>query len=249
MTRPSLGRRRLALAAVSALAVGWCAACSSSPGPVPSPAAPETAVLSPPAGAASGSEAPGTPTASVSAVPQSPPVRLVQPDVGLDVAVKKLPASRSNPIDPPTLADAYWDPAPVPPIAQHQSFGLGSSTPDLTVLAGHTPNKVPEAALNPLYDWRAQRATITEGQALWVQTQASGSAWLVYRLVKIHFPAKGDGPDSLARSTEVWGTAAHPKPNHLLVIGCQQHAVVGERSTNNIVWEFVFDRVSVTPPA
>lgn len=240
-----MARRRLAwaggailslllLVGVAALALLPPGATGSSTGPVA------------PASTARGATTPAAPAALV--VPQSEPLRLVQPDTGLDTSVLELPASRADPIDPPTLADAYWDPAPVPPVVEGQSFGLGTQTPDLTVIAGHTSNKQDDAVFNPFYDWRTQTERLHVGHEVWVQTATSGSNWLVYTLDTVHFPAKDTGPDGLVNSVEVWGTAENPRPNRLLLIGCQQEPQVGRASQRNIVWDFHFTRVDAGDP-
>lgn len=175
-------------------------------------------------------------------IKQARPIQMYQPDTNLNLRVLVLPAEYRDPIKPPTLKEAYWDPQPVKTKRPFKSYGLGTSTPDLAVIAGHTWNQRDDVALNPLYDWRKSRPNIHKGDELWIKTKASGKSWLVYKLVKFYQPDK-TGSDSLARNREIWGTDNKPRPNHLLVIGCKQKPTPGQRSTANIVFDFVFVRV------
>lgn len=185
------------------------------------------------------SESPtSTATTKPVVIKQSRPVELYQPDTKLRTDVLVLPAEDRDPIHPPTLFHAYWDPEPV-----GNNGGLGTSTPDLALIAGHSWNQNDKTVFNPLYNWETGKYGIKVGDRLFVRTEASGKRWLVYKLQKVFTPQKGDGPDSLKNSKEIWGTDANPKPNHLLVITCKQKAEAGQASTQNIVFDFVFESV------
>lgn len=224
----------LSLIAVSAVQMLWPSSeIADSAAPPPPPVVEVTELATPSARPS---------TAKPIAIKQSQPIQMYQPDTDLNLRVLVLPAEYRDPIKPPTLQEAYWDPQPVKTKKPFKSYGLGTSTPDLAVIAGHTWNQRNDVALNPLYDWRKSRPGITKGDELWVKTKASGKRWLVYKLVKFYQPDK-TGSDSLARNREIWGTDSKPRPDHLLVIGCKQKPTPGERSTANIVFDFVFDRV------
>lgn len=188
-----------------------------------------------------------SPTPSQSETPvtikQSRPLEMYQPDTKLRTDVRVLPEGDRNPIHPPTLFHAYWDPEPFGKNGIASSYGLGTDTPDLAVIAGHSWNRNAKTVFNPLFNWETGKYGIRVGDELWVRTQASGKRWLVYELQKIFTPNKGGGPGSLRNSKEIWGTNANPKPNHLLVITCKQKAEVGQPSTENIVFDFVFKGV------
>lgn len=111
----------------------------------------------------------------------------------------------------------------------------GSQTDDLVVLAGHTWRRG-DAAFNFLWDWQRGAWSVAIGDEVWVRTQASGNAWLVYRAVSLHTPDKDGG---LASDESIWGTG--PLPNRLLTIGCLQPSDQTQRSNKNVVvaWDFV----------
>lgn len=110
-----------------------------------------------------------------------------------------------------------------------------SDAPDVVVLAGHTW-RGGDAAFNVLYDWRSERFGVRSGDELWVRTDASGGARLVYRADAFHTPAKQGG---LAQDSAVWGT--EPVPGRLLTIGCIQPTNLRQSSSLNAVvaWQFV----------
>jgi hypothetical protein len=168
-------------------------------------------------------------------VPQSVPVQLHQPDTGLNLAVLELPSEARDPIDPPTAREAYWDPAPVVTDRPAQSYAPGTSTSDLTVIAGHTGTVTEEAAFNAFFDWREQTFRVEPGDEVWVRTQTSGELWLVYRLERIHTVPKGRAADSLVNSREIWGTDARPRPDRLLLIGCIQRTEGGPSTANFVL--------------
>lgn len=167
-------------------------------------------------------------------VSQARPTQLHQPDTGLNLAVLELPPDARDPIDPPTARQAYWDPAPVLTDRPARSYAPGTSTSDVTVIAGHTGTVTEDAAFNAFFDWREQTFRVEPGDEVWVRTETSGEHWLVYRLETIHTVPKGRSPDSLMNSREIWGTDAHPRPDRLLLIGCIQRSE-GEPSTGNFV--------------
>ncbi len=72
----------------------------------------------------------------------------------------------------------------------------GSSTADLSVLAGHTW-RGGNAAFNALFDWRTQSFTLRIGDELWVKTVASGSSSLVYRATELHTRPRTPWPTTL----------------------------------------------------
>ena len=82
------------------------------------------------------------------------PVRLQISSVGLDVEVRELPEERSNPINPPTMMEAYWVPG----------FGLpGTDASDITVIAAHSWTKG-DAAFNPLLNLYRDDPAASYGQ-------------------------------------------------------------------------------------
>lgn len=66
--------------------------------------------------------------ASNVAVPAAPPTRIVVPAIGMNRAVRTLPASSCPTIDPPTVDDPYWIECRVMP---------GTDADDTVILAGH----------------------------------------------------------------------------------------------------------------
>lgn len=112
------------------------------------------------------------------AVPASAPVRLQVMPVGLDVEVRELPAERSDPINPPTMLEAYWDPA----------FGRpGTDATDITVFAGHSWNRGP-AAFNPLLRNGGVEAAVAAGSEVLVTT---GAGVLRYVVTDVQLYRKG----------------------------------------------------------
>ncbi len=220
----------------------------SSPVSTPAIAAPTTVPL-PSVSASAITAAPvpsSSPTVSTSIVPapavhvpSGRPTELVIPSIGLRARIH----AQSCPLvdgalKPATLAEAcYYTAADKP-------YQLpGSSTSDLSVLAGHTW-RTGEAVFNALYDWRTQTFRVQVGDELWLRTDASGDQLLVYRAVQTYTPAKGDGPDSLMRSTQVWGADGETLPGRLLTIACLQPEDLAVKSSRNIViaWQYAGTR-------
>jgi uncharacterized protein (UPF0254 family) len=78
---------------------------------------------------------------------------------------------------------------------------------------------------------------------MWVQTKASGNDWLVYKAEQFFTPLKhaGSKGETLAESSDIWGTKA--QPNVIVTVGCLQQKVAGVRSIKNIAIKWRFDRV------
>lgn len=178
-----------------------------------------------------------TVTASVSPtlapIPASRPVELFLPKANARIGLAEQPCPVVDGMLDPDHSDytlACYYTAPDKPYTLP-----ASSTPDLTVIAGHTRPRSP-AAFNVLYDAHQQRFTVAEGDELWVRTQASGQRWLRYRAVSFHTPLKHGG---LANDASIWGTG--PLPNRLLTIGCLRPSDPQVESSRNIV--VVWDKV------
>lgn len=183
---------------------------------------------------------PSEPMVSVPVIPPSPPTKLYQPDTGLALDIMELPIDSRWPVRPPDAVSAFWNPEPLKVMDDDVLYAPGSNSSDLSVIAAHTGTSDPDIAFNRLYDWQNAQFAVQLSDEIWVQTQASGNDWLVYRVVNRIVVPK----DEIAKSTDVWGEA--PKPNHLLLIGCRQIAA-GAPSTENFVLEFVFERVDSRP--
>ena len=104
----------------------------------------------------------------------------------------------------------------------------GTNAGDIVVVAGHTGAGV-DAVFNKLYDGKAERHTVAEGDTLFVRTETSGEDWLKYTATDLHDPDKG----ALASNTEIWGTG--PMPGRLLTISCIQPANLLADSVRNAV--------------
>lgn len=104
----------------------------------------------------------------------------------------------------------------------------GTNAGDIVVVAGHTGAGV-DAVFNKLYDGKAERHTVAEGDTLFVRTETSGDDWLKYTATDLHDPDKG----ALASNTEIWGTG--PMPGRLLTISCIQPANLLADSVRNAV--------------
>lgn len=104
----------------------------------------------------------------------------------------------------------------------------GTDAGDIVVVAGHTGAGV-DAVFNKLYDGKAERHTVAEGDTLFVRTETSGEDWLKYTATDLHDPDKG----ALASNTEIWGTG--PMPGRLLTISCIQPANLLADSVRNAV--------------
>lgn len=104
----------------------------------------------------------------------------------------------------------------------------GTDAGDIVVVAGHTGAGV-DAVFNKLYDGKAERHTVAEGDTLFVRTETSGDDWLKYTVTDLHDPDKG----ALATNTEIWGTG--PMPGRLLTISCIQPANLLADSVRNAV--------------
>lgn len=118
--------------------------------------------------------------------------------------------------------------------AEDRPYSLpGASAPDLTVIAGHTGAGV-SAVFNKLYDGTHDVHNVHVGDKLFLRTENSGGAWLVYTAKDIHSLQKED----LADDSEVWGTGA--MPGRLLTISCIQPANLLEASVRNAVvgWQY-----------
>jgi hypothetical protein len=118
----------------------------------------------------------------------------------------------------------------------------GTDTKDLAVIAGHTWQSG-NAAFNMLYNWQKGTFLISSGEEMWVQTKASGNDWLVYKAEQFFTPLKhaGSKGETLAESSDIWGTKA--QPNVIVTVGCLQQKVAGVRSIKNIAIKWRFDRV------
>lgn len=166
-------------------------------------------------------------TGEAAQIAPSVPRELFLPKTGTSIPIATKPCPVVNGLLDPDrshLETACYYTAPDRPYSLP-----GTSAADLTVLAGHTWRKGP-AAFNALYDWRTQAFAVSQGDELWVRTEASGQRWLVYRAVSFHTPTKDGG---LANDTSVWGTA--PIPGRLLTIGCLQPTDLSQASTRNVV--------------
>jgi|GEM_PF-5918840 len=184
------------------------------------------------------SQASASPTQA--AIDQSVPTHLYQPDTGLDIDVETLGSDRREPIDPAHKTIAAWNPTPLPkqPTQPELYYAPGESTPDISVIAGHTGTITRNAAFNPLYDWEREAFQMDIGNELFVSTEESDEMRLVYELRQQFHVEKGE----LRNSEKVWGSA--PKPDTLLLIGCKQVGI-GKKSFENLVFEFVL--VDVRP--
>ncbi len=222
-------------------ALSLCSSLSGTVDDVIIPAPTSVTVTSSPTVTSLPSIVTGTPsaTATVSSpapvVVSSRPTRIVVPSIGLDVRVSTdICRVLDGMINPQVMAEACYYTAPDKPYQLP-----GSTTADLSVLFGHTWRKG-TAAFNTLYDWRTQQFRVKAGDELWLQTEKSGELWLVYQLAGTYTPDKGDGPNSLMNSPDVWGAAGQTKPDTLLTIGCLQPDDLAQRSSKNIVVEWKF---------
>ena len=170
------------------------------------------------------------------------PVRMRVPSVGLDATILSVacPLDANGDLHPATLGEACYYTTPDKPYELP-----GTTTHDVSVLAGHTCRWCGDAVFNPLYDWQNQQFRVKIGDELWLKTEKSGEQWLVYRAIATYTPKKGSGTGSLRESTEIWGAA--PKPNRLLTIGCLQPNDGAPASSENIVIEWEFADVASTP--
>ena len=172
------------------------------------------------------------------------PTELRIPSIGLQARIHAQPCPlKDGALTPATYREACYYTAPDKPYQLP-----GSSTSDLSVLAGHTW-RTGEAVFNPLYDWRAQAFRVRVSDELWLKTDTSGDRLLVYRALQTNTPAKGDGPDSLMNSSEIWGADGQTKPGLLLTIACLQPDDMALRSSRNVViaWQYVGTRPAATP--
>lgn len=118
-----------------------------------------------------------------------------------------------------------------------------TDAPDLAVFAGHTSRNRENAAFNIFYDWQKREFTLKSGDEVWVKTKTSGPRWLVYKATDFLTPEKyaAGNKVSLMNDPRVWGTA--PTPGVLVTIGCLQPKDTTQRSRENIVIKWTFDRV------
>lgn len=76
--------------------------------------------------------------------------------------------------------------------AEDRTYSLpGSTAGDLVVIAGHTGAGV-SAVFNKLYDGSLDQHKVHVGDRLFLKTEASGNAWLVYVATDLHSPQKED---------------------------------------------------------
>ena len=165
------------------LTVAALGSCSSGKNPISSVETTRpSAVSSPPSTLPATESASVVPPEVVSvtplSVPAAAPVRLQVPMVGLDVEVRELPRENSNPINPPTMMDAYWDP----------DFGLpGTDASDITVIAAHSWTRG-DAAFNPLLTLVTDNLNGALGAEVHVTTASGELTYVVVEAAAIPKP-------------------------------------------------------------
>ena len=178
----------------------------------PPAAAPETSVSAEPRRQAAAS------------IAQGRPVEMVVPVLGLRAGFEQADCR---------VVDGKIDPKSMDKACALTGEGYpyelpGTDAGDIVVVAGHTGAGV-DAVFNKLYDGKAERHTVAEGDTLFVRTETSGDDWLKYTATDLHDPDKG----ALASNTEIWGTG--PMPGRLLTISCIQPANLLADSVRNAV--------------
>ncbi|WP_018018165.1 hypothetical protein [Corynebacterium capitovis] len=171
-------------------------------------------------------------------VAPSQPVDMSIPAIGLTAPFDTVDCRvRDGALDPATLDKACAYTAPDRP---YQLPGSDSS--DIVVIAGHASTGR-SAVFDLLYDGSTNHHTISTGDALYLRTQSSGKAWLLYRATDLHDPVK----QALADDPSVWGSG--PMPGRLLTVSCIQPATPLSESVRNVVIGWQFESVVAHPPA
>ncbi|WP_206215050.1 hypothetical protein [Corynebacterium lizhenjunii] len=162
--------------------------------------------------------------------PPSPAVEMYIPSINVRAEFESKPChTNGGAIDPVTMNKACTYTAPDRPYSLP-----GTSATDVVVIAGHTGAGVP-GVFNALYDGARDEHQVSAGDKLYVRTEATGNAWLVYMATDLHAPEKS----SLAQNSEVWGT--HATPGRLLTISCIQPSNPLASAVRNAVvgWQLV----------
>lgn len=168
--------------------------------------------------------APGERREPASVIPQSRPLEMVVPVIGLRAEFEPGDCRIVNgAIDPKTMdkACAYT--------GADKPYALpGTDAEDIVVVAGHTGAGF-SAVFNTLYDGTRERPNVNPGDSLFIRTEASGEDWLKYTATDAHEPEK----TALSGDPDIWGTG--PMPGRLLTISCIQPANLLADSVRNAV--------------
>lgn len=169
-------------------------------------------------------------------VPSSHPTAISIPSVGLAAEFEPGPCRVvDGAVDPGTLSKACTYTAADKP---YQEPGTDAS--DIVVVAGHAAAGVP-AVFDKLYSPAEEAHTVQVGDALYLQTEASGKWWLKYVATDLHAPSK----EALAGDVAIWGEDA--APGRLLTITCIQPANPFKKAVDNAVVGWQFERVVEVP--
>ena len=152
-----------------------------------------------------------TPSSTAAAIAPSPATQVYIPNADHDrvisTPVQPLDGCQRI-IDPPHSGPDFGGVFGCSDLAQP-----GTSSPSLTVLAGHSSQDV-DTAFNRLY---VQGEDLV-GQEVFVRTRASGERWLVYRINAVHAPSK----TALPYLADVWGKPGTSTAGRLLLVTCRQ---------------------------
>lgn len=173
-------------------------------------------------------EAPLGPPLDAPFIPNSRPVELYIPSIGLDAAFEPTDCQAyDGAINPATLDLACAYTAPDRPYSLP-----GSHAEDLVVIAGHTGSGV-RAVFDKLYDGSSDHHNVQIGDVAYVRTETSGDAWLKYTATDLHDPVKG----ALRGDASIWGEGA--TPGRMLTISCIQPPFYQQSVRNAVVgWQF-----------
>ncbi len=173
-------------------------------------------------------EAPLAPEVDTPFIPNSRPVELNIPSIGLDAAFEPTDCqAQDGAINPATLDLACAYTAPDRPYSLP-----GSHAEDIVVIAGHTGSGV-RAVFDKLYDGSSDNHNVQIGDVAYLRTEASGDQWLKYTATDLHDPVKG----ALRGDTSIWGEGA--TPGRMLTISCIQPPFYQQSVRNAVVgWQF-----------
>ena len=153
----------------------------------------------------------------------SPAVQLFIPSTDsaleLSTAVLRMDDCRTV-IDPPRDREGFGKVYGCSDFAQP-----GTDSPSLSVLAGHSAHGT-DAAFNRLY----RQGESLAGREVYVRTEASGDAWLVYRIDHVYMPDKSDLP----YMAEVWGAPGASTAGRILLVTCRQEPGLAESVQNYV---------------